>query len=62
MTISIDKIKLWPTERYMQLPSLSTIELFLILHSLRHWIEPNPTIFETTDTQTSYAWSTSVQK
>ena len=37
----------------MQLPSLDIIELFLMLHSHRHWIEPNPIKFDTTDTQTS---------
>ena len=49
MTISIDKIKLWLTGWYMQLPSLDIFELFLMLHSRRHWIEPNPTTFEATD-------------
>ena len=40
----------------MQLPSLGIIELFLMLHSLRHWIEPNPIISDTTDIKPSYAW------
>ena len=53
MTISIDKIKLWLTGWYLQLPSLDIIELFLMLQSHGHWIEPNPIIFDITDTETS---------